>query len=414
MIKFLNYLYRFQRNISLIGIFNAFRFFVRFKKLNPVDILYLCHDNSRPIFFNGKYYSPLIDSINIRLNKFSNMTMALPFSKYGGDLTYGNVVNLNAHIIIALFKRVLFFRSIALKNKKKDFLIKFYSELLIQIKPKVIIGIQPSTEICIAAKKLNIDVYDVQHGIIEVENKESYYSLEKRKLYNKESWPTYILCRNIESLNKISKSIPYTKPIIIGNLNKYFYSKIYIVNRETKIVENHSKTILFTFQPFYDKKFSLKNKHKGIVFPSILLKLILNSKYDFILKLHPSQIQNSNLFKKHIKAFDKLFLNCNNVEYITCNKNPLEDSLIKSDLHITFNSACVYDALNYNLKTILLDEDIIRLENYYGELMNSKFVKIDPNLKIDFVNCFKRECETNNEDSDHFNHVVDFISQKVL
>ena len=48
---------------------------------------------------------------------------------------------------------------------------------------KIIIAVQPSVEMRIAAKKYKIKILDVQHGIIESEDPESYYSLNKRSLY---------------------------------------------------------------------------------------------------------------------------------------------------------------------------------------------------------------------------------------
>ena len=87
--------YEFRRNFSFLGLINAFRFFIRIKKIPPVDILYSCHDVSRPLLLNGKYYSPLIDGLIIKLNNYSNLTLASPFSRYSGNKASGNTVNLN-------------------------------------------------------------------------------------------------------------------------------------------------------------------------------------------------------------------------------------------------------------------------------------------------------------------------------
>ena len=89
---FLKYINRFKRNISFKGIINGFLHFVSLNKIENHDILYLCHDNSRPIFYQEKFYSPLIDSINIELNDFTSITLALPFSKYSGKMAYGNTI----------------------------------------------------------------------------------------------------------------------------------------------------------------------------------------------------------------------------------------------------------------------------------------------------------------------------------
>jgi hypothetical protein len=423
LINSIKYLYRFRRNISLIGLINAFRFFIRIKKIPPVDILYSCHDASRIILLNGKYYSPLIDSLIIKLNNYSNITLALPFSKYSGNKAHGNTINLNLYVIVALLRRFFTSGSIFLKNTKKDPLIRFWSKLYRKLNLKIIIGIQPSIEMCIAAKQNKIKIIDVQHGNIESRIMDSYYSLNKRLPYQNSGWPDYILCRNMMSYERVLKLKGYTKPFLIGNLNKFFYENVYSNEEKTDLFKTKIQTILFTFQPIYsftssgreainNSSFSKKNMHEGIFFPNALLKLILESNYNFILKLHPSQIHNDNLFKSHIKAFDKLFAGCKNVDYTICNKNPLDYSLANSDIHITFNSASVFDAIDYGLKTILMDDNLEKLNMIFEELMDSGSIIVDPNLEIDFSKHFSGKKQNNNEAFNDFNF-EDFISKNI-
>jgi len=50
-----------------------------------VDILFLCHDNSRSTIVKGLRYSPIIDTIIDDLDSdVSTMTFALPFSLHFG------------------------------------------------------------------------------------------------------------------------------------------------------------------------------------------------------------------------------------------------------------------------------------------------------------------------------------------
>ena len=176
----------------------------------------------------------------------------------------------------------------------------------------------------------------------------------------------------------------------IGNLNKFYFDKIHLNKREGDIFKVKRKTVLFTFQPIYDSDFSQNNLHHNIVFPTPLLRLIRRSNYNFILKLHPSQIQNRNLFKSHMAAFKKLFSEHENVDYLIGNREPFEYSLSNSDVHITYNSASLFDAHDYGLKTILLDNNVTRLSCYYGELMTSDFVIVSPDLVVDLDGLFKK------------------------
>lgn len=417
MINSIKHLYRFSVIISFAGIFNSFRFFVRIKKLPQVDILFSCHDNSRPILLNGKYSSPLIDSLAMKLNNYSNITLALPFSKHSGNKTSGNTVNLNLYVIAALLKRFLTSGSIALKNTKNDPLIQFYNKLYQKINIKLIIGVLPSIEMCIAAKNNNIKIMDVQHGIIESDDPDSYYSLNKRSLHQNSGWPDYILCRNEQSYRTVLKLKDYTKPFLIGNLNKFFYENIYPNKERIPLFETKRKTILFTFQDFKRipdiSSFTKSNINAGIIFPNALLKLISESNYNFLLKLHPSQIHKKDLFKLHNKAFEKIFAGYDNVDYISCNQMPLEYSLTESDLHITFNSATLYDAMDYGLKTILLDENIERLSSYYGELMDSNSLVVDSKLELDFSEHFDEKNQKKQDKSLNNFNFEDFILKNI-
>ncbi|TCP22922.1 hypothetical protein EV195_11051 [Tenacibaculum skagerrakense] len=394
--------------MSFKGIVNGFLHFVSIKRITQHDILYLCHDNSRPVNFLNKLYSPLIDSINIQLQKVSGITLALPFSKYSGKKVFGNVVNLNLYFVWGILVRLIKFRSIRLKDSKKDPIVKFYGRLLDVIKPKVIIGIQPSVEICLAAKMRGIKTYDVQHGIIEFDDEFSYYSMGKRSKINNEGFPDYILCRNQHTVSKIKKNdiFNFSTPILIGNLNQYFFSEIYKVNDKIDLHSSNKSTVLVTLQPFYDKEFERENSIGGVVFPKLLLNLIEKQCYNFIIKLHPSQIQNPEINKKIISEFTNLFGSNDNVDYEICNLKPLEFSLTKANLHVTFNSACLFDALDYGVPTVLLDKDIKRLENYFGNLLSSNIVHVDDGTGIDIKELIENSKIQNSD------YLTDFLKFK--
>lgn len=381
MTKLIKYIKSFSRNFSVSGFLNAIVNHNDINKINNtnLDIIYLCHDNSRPVMFNGKHFSPLIDTIAYKLKDFNSITLALPFSRFSGSKTHGNTININFHILLALVKRIFIKNNFFIQSTDNDPLVNFFYEFLLKTNPKLIIGIQPSKEICIAAKKLNIIVFDVQHGIIDTNLPTSYYSILKRISINNQGWPDFILCRNELSKNKVFELSNFTKPILIGNLNKLFFSEIFYTDKKITF-NNNKKIILYTLQPVIDEVFKSENTIEGLVFSKELLEIINKSNYNFIIKLHPAQIKNLSIYNSYIKMFDKLFFNNSNVEYILSNQLPLDYSMSISDLHITFNSACVFDAVDYNLQTILLDKNIERVKSYFGELFDAKFVHVSTNL----------------------------------
>ena len=91
-------------------------------------------------------------------------------------------------------------------NVDNDPLIKGYEKIFKKIEPKKILAIQPSIELCIAAKKMNIKTFDVQHGIITDVN---YYNLSKRHSFNQLGWPDYILCWDKESELRLKRVLYY-------------------------------------------------------------------------------------------------------------------------------------------------------------------------------------------------------------
>jgi hypothetical protein len=275
-----------------------------------------------------------------------------------------------------------------LSNFEKDPIIDVYYRIFKKTSPKIIIGILPSVEMCIAAHRLNIVVFDLQHGIIDTSRKESYYSNSKRKFNQPECWPDHILVRNQFSFEKVKNDFKFSTPILIGNLNKYFYQNIYTEGKENQAVfeDNSKPVVVFSLQPIYPLDFEKENSMEGIIFPNALYQQIKENKFNFLIKLHPSQIQHPMLFEKHNNAFKKLFFGLGNIDYEICNKYPLDHSFAYSNLHITFNSASIFDAMDYGIVSIVLDKDLEKLRRYLGDLVDSKFVVSDPNLEMDFSN----------------------------
>jgi len=403
------YLKNFRRNISTKGIINSIKYKAKISSLKKVDVLFSCHDNSRPVFHEGTFFSPLIDSINFNLQGLSSYTIALPFSIKSGVLAYGNTVNLNSYIIIGFIKRFIKSRSLTLKNIENDPIIDVYFRIFKKTSPKIIIGILPSVEMCIAAHKLNIVVFDLQHGIIDTSRKESFYSDSKRKINKKECWPDHILVRNEFSFEKVKSELKFSTPILIGNLNRYFYQNIYKEGKENQAVfeDNKKPVVVFTLQPIYPIDFEKENSLEGIIFPKVLFELMKFDKFNFLIKLHPSQIQHPILYKKHISAFKKLFFNLRNVDYEICNKYPLDHSFAYSNLHITYNSASIFDAMDYGIVSIVLDDDLEKLRRYLGKLVDTKFVITDPTLKTDLFEHFSK----NNNLENNFYNFYNFINE---
>lgn len=378
------YFKRFSRNYSFKGILNAFLHFKSIVSLPKADILFLCHDNSRTIIYENKLFSPLIDTLSIELESYSSLTLALPFSKFSGKKTFGNTYNLNLYILLALLKRFIKSRSLKYKNSEKDPVLLYYKRVIKRVSPRIIIGVQPSIELCVAAQYFNINVVDVQHGIIDTTDRLSYYSLVKRNQINQLGWPNYVFCRDKVSLEFVNNNLPSKViPKVVGNLGRYFNIN-YLNNISNTFYSNVAKTVvLYTLQPFYSKKWTKENEHFGVIFSKRVYDLICEGNFFFIIKLHPSQLKNPEIKNKYFRAFRSMFKQIDNVDYINANNLSIEESIFHSNIHITFNSATTLDAMELGIKTIILDDNYSLMRSYFGVHLDSDYILIDPNLQLD-------------------------------
>jgi len=93
--------------------------------------------------------------------------------------------------------------------------VKAWRSILDQINPKIILGVNPSPELCIVAKEKKIFVGDVQHGIIAPGN---YYDLNKRSNIKQAGWPNMIYCWDQHSKDYIDSNLfPYVQSEVIGH-----------------------------------------------------------------------------------------------------------------------------------------------------------------------------------------------------
>jgi hypothetical protein len=319
------------------------------------NFLFYCHDVHRHSVKEGKFYAPLVDPIIEEISKDENcICLASPFSKIYGKSSFGDVKIDNFSIFIAYLKRFFLNWNLELAQPQKDPLIKAYKKLLRKINPSKVIGIQPSIELCIAAKELNIISFDIQHGIISDVN---YYNLKKRISVNQKGWPDYVLCWDESSakrLNRITKGM--AKSIVIGNPA---YHSEYGINIRKNLNSTSSKKFskrirILVSLTYLDYGFYHHDEcYREIGIPSELVTLIKNtSDIDWNLRLHPVQVKFN--FKRANLFLERLFLNKKNVDWHYPSFNSLNNVLTNCFGHITVESATALDAAQNCVPTIML------------------------------------------------------------
>ena len=380
---------------SFEGILLALKSFFN-KKPKQVDILFLCHDVHRHAKKEKKLYAPLIDPIIEELcDNFKCLTLATPFSKNFGSSCFNDVQNYNYKILIGFLKRVLLFRSFVLLDSKKDPLIKAYESLLKDFKPKIIFGIQPSVEICIAAKRLGIKKYDIQHGIISDVN---YYSILKREKIDQQGWPDMVLCWDKESSKRVDNiSHKNVENKIIGNPTYHSKSgqdlyKKFISQR--KDLDKYRSEWLITLTYLDYGVYNQDKCYQEIGIPIQVVNMINKTPEIFWrIRLHPVQIR---FFRSRVdKSLNNMIKDKSNVDWDTFSNIPLGSALHKADGHLTVESASALDAAQNGIPTLLVGCPGVsskdKADLYFREYIESGAMKYvnAPDLNKDDLNSFE-------------------------
>jgi hypothetical protein len=390
LVKVYKYFTDRKNEISFKGILYAL-LFSRKSKLYRADILLFCHDNSRTTKVNNLLFAPIIDPIiEILDNKATHITFAGPFSVHFGKKCFGNVVMYNRSLLFAYIFRIIKFRKNKVLNLIDDPVINFWERVLEIVEPKIILGINPPVELCLAAKNKNIWVADIQHGIISYGN---YYDENKRKEINQLGWPDAILCWDEFSKSFVENNFSnFVKAFVIGNTS--FYTASLNSSKSKYVFDNSVPSILVTLQYAHTDVGANDETFQQIGIQSSLLNFILEhgNRYNWYLRLHPAVLNNRKnvIFKK----FDSIFNNSPNVDWVVCNSMHLHAVLQECNAHVTFNSASVRDASLFGIKSAVLDNDEIRVRGYFADLFAQNLVSIEsPESIYTFnewiINCFK-------------------------
>jgi hypothetical protein len=350
-------------------------------KMPSAGVLLICHDDNRGFEFNGRKYSHLIDSINERLiaEGLSTITIATPFSHFYGESAFGNVWGINGVMARAYFVRKIcrLFRRININQN--DQVVDAWFNILKKTKPRIIIGIQPSRELCIAAKKIGIWVADVQHGIL---SNEGYYGLKNRMQYDDYGWPDVLLAWDEESANWINQeSREVVKGIVVGNPwhLRFIYPKKCdsLVNQ----LKSSFQSVLIRKRILITLAWGMENcgAYSEIGIPQALIDVIHHNDlpYHWWIRIHPVQLNSSNS-EQTANTLRRLFGNCLNVSWDDCTKQPLPLVLSHVSLHITMFSATTIEAEWYGVKTALLHEDENLLRTYLGAQISRGAAEVIP------------------------------------
>ena len=213
-----------------------------YKFIKSSDIMISTQDIHKNYFYNNKLYCTLVDPLAEYLKKKNYKVVAIsaPGGKIYKDDTWLKYLNINRNFYISRLKDLI------LGNGTE---VNFWLKLFKKVNPKIIICIQPSSTMCVAAKLSNIIIADMQHGFI---SNSIYYNLNNP--YGEKGLPNMVLCWDDISSDYVKKILPNISSYVIGNpwimkfkeknLNKFIGAE----NKKLELVISKRPVIIITLQ----------------------------------------------------------------------------------------------------------------------------------------------------------------------
>ncbi|MDS1140042.1 hypothetical protein RE432_06310 [Pusillimonas sp. SM2304] len=352
--------------------------------LEEADCLTVWHENDCGYVFKNKLYCGLILSITERLARknISAISIVKPYGNLNSDNANGAPLLFNRDFFIAeIIDKINNLLFTSPKNKKYI----LWGRILDVVKPKYIIGIQPDSFLCKAARDRGIRIYDLQHGVISTSH--AWYGKTAKEL-DAINLPTDFLCWDTSSASAI-RGWAEDKGIRVHVTGNPWFQRFQCVDSEDQVVNelirnNLSVTddkpkILVTLQWGLERFYNDSDEHDGYL-PIALKKLITSplQQYNWLIRLHPVQLRGSER-ARCFQFLEKEFGGLGNVEWLRTSEAPLPLILSIIDLHITDMSSVVIEASWFGVPSALLSMHIKpggRLEGYFDEQFSSGYAKV--------------------------------------
>lgn len=334
------------------------------KDLEKADILAVRHDDDCGQLIDGKYYSPMIDSLLDEVREAAVLTVASPYSYRVGAASYAGALSFNGAFARELFVKRLR-RMLGLKSGEAD--IDTWRGIVRAVRPKYVIGVQPPPALCRACHEQGIFVFDMQHGYIGP--KHPAYGEAFQIGRDRQEMVDGILCWDEGSAASIRgwTSRKQIELRVIGNpwINKFVMRReqdkvirFFEDRRRTDRPDGTRPRILVSLQWGLDDPALAPDRElfDNEFMPIALETAIRNTResYDWILRPHPVQYLNVEVFRRLKQHVKERFGSAVRIS----ENDPLPFVLSGVDLHITYNSSVVIEAEYFGVRSALLDPQI--------------------------------------------------------
>lgn len=237
------------------------------------------------------------------------------------------------NIFFVIFMCAFFQLLLKRSSTKKCFIICYYSPL--------------GMAICAACKKMEIESIDIQHGV-SGKNMRAYARWSHLPKSGQNTLPETFFCwTDFDSgaINNWARNTTAHRARVSGNIWRQYLAEMPLassagVDHFVSQIAGSRRTILF----------SARSKH----LPSILETIICKAPKDFcfLIRMHPNSINtdDTHFMKNTLSKYSAKCIVTSNLDI------DLRDILLQSDIHITEQSATVYDALYEGIHSIIIDD----------------------------------------------------------
>jgi hypothetical protein len=344
--------------IRFINFFKKVKVYSSIDLIELCDVLFFCHDVDRPISLEGKAYSPLVDSLveDLEGRGLKCISISHPWSRLTGKRGFNSPISINESFFIAKFGN-------RLKRFELPLFIcdssSLFRKILLKAKPKVVITIGCTDELCYQARLLKVFHLELLHGI-------GYTSVP----WGWDKKETQYLPQGILALDQVSavSFSPLTNRGINVRVIPHPFLKRFMPSGAVNLpkewipnINNHKKwkkEILLSLQWSYAGDHGhytqFANILKNGLFFEVIESLIAGDKEIFWrFRFHPVQLR-SKKYKHLLKYMDDFIERYPNTEWRESSTLPFPSIVMLCDANISMSSMSCYDAASFGVQSLML------------------------------------------------------------
>lgn len=340
------------------------------------DVLTVAHDNDRSLLYDGRWYSPLVDTIedDLRRRGVRCLSVARIISRIKGEISYGNVVSPEGRFARALVVKRL--KGLIKKGRYSYSIMEenIWGQILDATGVRKVIGIQPSRELCCACRKRGIWVADIQHGVIG--NSHPWYGAAFRAQDPVEQLPHAFLCWD-EGSRDVIEPWATSKGVETWVTGNRWVARFQTAGVQDKLVqtlrerfEKHGINPSRKPAVLLALSWGEVNIPNGFMVDAMLRVIQCTSnQYQWFVRLHPNQLNGfaTHEGRRFVKYFEENLKS--HVESEVASLTALPMVLSQVDVVLSWNSSVCIEAAQMGIKTCLLDPRLKiggEHEDYYG------------------------------------------------